>query len=143
MNENPLQPSDIGNLEIEMEKHEAQELTLYRKCHILCGRESIAVSVLVLVLGGSNIFIFFAYTGGFKREGMWVFFALAILSFLLVLSFTARSCIAIQPKKLKKKGDEKEQENREEDKKPSTMCVIVKTHYNYLFDINGKYYFSR
>ena len=107
MNENPLQPNAIGKLEIDMENQEAQELTRYRKCRLLCTRESIVVSVLVLALGGSNIIIFFGYAGGFGREGLWVFFALAILSFLLVLSFMARCCIAVQQKKKKEEKEKR------------------------------------
>ena len=56
--ENPLQANGIDKLELEMGNDEAQELTRCRKCRILCGRESILVSMLVLVLGGGNIFIF-------------------------------------------------------------------------------------
>ena len=44
INENPLQPNDIGNLGIEMENG-AQELTRCRKCRMLCGCESIAISI--------------------------------------------------------------------------------------------------
>ena len=82
-NQKPLQPNDIGNLEIEMENDEALELTRCRKCRILCGRESILVSMAVLGIGGGNIYIFLSYTDFqfiFNREGVWVFFALGILS---------------------------------------------------------------
>ena len=109
-NDSPLQPSAIGKLEIEMGNDEAQELTRCRKCRILCDGESIVVTVLVLALGGGNIFIFLAYTSfqvRFTREGAWVFFALGILSCLLALSFIVRTCIAIQPRKGKKKGRKK------------------------------------
>ena len=82
-NQKPLQPNDIGNLEIEMENDEALELTRCRKCRILCGRECILVSMAVLGIGGGNIYIFLSYTDFqfiFNREGVWVFFALGILS---------------------------------------------------------------
>ena len=52
--ENPLQANGIEKLELEMGNDEAQELTRCRKCRILCGCESIAVSILVLVLGGGK-----------------------------------------------------------------------------------------
>jgi hypothetical protein len=142
INETPLQPNDIGNLEIEMENDEAQELTRCRKCRILCGRESILVSMVVLALGGGNIIIFLNYTGGFNREGVWVFFALGILSCLLVVWFIARTCKAVQPKNKKKTKDE----NQEEEKKPSKITAMfdtMKTRYNHLFDVNGKYYLSK
>ena len=45
INETPLQPNDIGNLEIMRENDEAQELTRCRKCRMLCGCESIAISI--------------------------------------------------------------------------------------------------
>ena len=35
LNETPLQPNDIGKLDIEMENDEAQELTRFRKCRII------------------------------------------------------------------------------------------------------------
>eukprot|EP00942_MAST-04A_sp_MAST-4A-sp1_P010555 g10555.t1 len=156
INESPLQPNDIGNLEIEMENDEVPELTRCRKCRILCGRESILVSMVVLALGGGNIFIFSGYAGGFNREGLWVFFALGILSCLLVVSFIVRTCKAVQPKNKKKteeendgkdeNQDENKEENQEEEKKPSKIAAMfdtMKTRYNHLFDVNGKYYLSK
>ena len=59
MNENPLQPNGIGKLELEMGNDEEQELTRCRKCRILCGRESLAVTVVVLIIGGGQYYIFF------------------------------------------------------------------------------------
>ena len=86
MQENPLQPNAIGNLELMSGHDEAKELTPCGKCRILCGGESIIVTVSVLGLGGGNIFIFLLYTSfhqlRFTREGVWVFFALGILSWL-------------------------------------------------------------
>ena len=102
LNQKLLQPNDIGNLEIEMENDEALELTRCRKCRILCGRESVAVTVVVLIIGGGQYYIFLLKDGFVFREGVWVFFALAILSCLLALSFIVRIIIAIQPKKQKK-----------------------------------------
>ena len=58
MNKDYLQPSDIGKLEIEKTNNEAQELTRYRKCRILCSRESIPVTVVVLSIGGGQYYIF-------------------------------------------------------------------------------------
>eukprot|EP00943_MAST-04B_sp_MAST-4B-sp1_P009868 g9868.t1 len=146
MNDNPLQLNDIGKLELEMGNDEEQELTRCRKCRILCGRESLAVTVVVLALGGENICIFYAYTlqnygSSFNQEGVWVFFALAILSCLLALSFIVRIIIAIQPKKQKK-----QKEGEEKDKKLSKIAAAVKgvvACYNHLFDVNGKYYLSK
>ena len=144
-NQKPLQPNDIGNLEIEMENDEALELTRCRKCRILCGRESILVSMAVLGIGGGNIFIFLSYTYfrfRFNREGVWVFFTLGILSWLLALSFVVRICIAIQ------QNDKREmtEEILEDEKNPSkiaAVCATMKTRYNHVFDVNGKYYLSK
>ena len=72
---------------------------------------------------------------------MWVFFALGILSCLLALSFIVRIIIAIQPKRQKKA-----EENQEEEKKRSKIAAMfdtMKTRYNHLFDVNGKYYLSK
>eukprot|EP00944_MAST-04C_sp_MAST-4C-sp1_P015100 g15100.t1 len=74
------------------------------------------------------------------REGVWVFFALGILSCSLVLSFMARICIAIQPK------IENKQEDGNKDKKISKIASALKTviaRYNHLFDVNGKYYLTK
>eukprot|EP00943_MAST-04B_sp_MAST-4B-sp1_P007571 g7571.t1 len=134
--ENPLQANGIDKLKLEMGNDEAQELTRCRKCRILCGRESILVSMLVLVLGGLNLFIFYTYSGGFNREGLWVFFALGIFSCLLVVWFIVRTCIAIQHKKKREKKE----------KKPSKIAAMfdtIKTRYNHLFDVNGKYYLTK
>ena len=61
MNNNPLQPNGIGNLELEMGNEEEQELTRFGKGRILCGRESVTVTVVVLAVGGTQFFIFSAY----------------------------------------------------------------------------------
>ena len=131
--ENPLQANGIDKLELEMGNDEAEELTRCRKCRILCGRESTVVTVLVLALGGTQFFIFSAYGGGFNREGLWVFLALGILSWLLALSFIVRTCIAIQ------QNDKKETE--EDEKKPSKIAAMrdtMKTRFNHIFNVNGK-----
>ena len=101
INETPLQPNDIGNLEIMSGNGETQELTRCRKCRILCGRESILVSMVVLALGGGQFYIFFIYNyNGFIES--WNFFPLGILSCLLVVWFIVRTCMAIQPRNKKK-----------------------------------------
>ena len=140
MNDNPLQPNDIGNLELEMENDEEQELTRFRKCRILCSRESIVVTVVVAFLGGLNFILNLMFVGSFSKNA-WVFFALGIISCLLVLSFIARTCIAIQPQK--KEADDK---SEKEGKKPPKIVVLfgtMKTRYNHFFDVNGKYYLTK
>ena len=91
MQENPLRPNAIGNLELMSRHDEAKELSRCRNCRILCGGESVVVTMTVLGLGGGNIYIYLVYNGfqlQFTREGVWVFFALTILSCLLALSFS-------------------------------------------------------
>ena len=77
INETPLQPNDIGNLEIEMENDEAQELTQCRKCRIFCGRENIYISILVLGIGGGNFYLLMLYLGSYAPLG---FLTLVMLS---------------------------------------------------------------
>ena len=55
-NVNPLQTDGLKKL--EMENDEAEDLSRCRKCRILCGRESIMVTAVVLVIGGGQYFIF-------------------------------------------------------------------------------------
>lgn len=147
MNENPLQTNNIGNLEVESESGETQELTRCQKCRVLCGFESIFISLIVLGIGGGLFFTFLLYTAfqfRFSREGVWVFFVLGILSCLLVLSFIVRTCIAIQPKKEKKTGDEAEVE--QEEKKETRLALALKVviaRYNDITDVNGKYYLTK
>ena len=75
-NVNPLQTNDIRKLEMEMENDEAEDLSRCRKCRILCGRESIMVTAAVLVVGGSQYYIFHSYSGfiliwvDFRRNGL-------------------------------------------------------------------------
>ena len=117
-NVNPLQTNGIRKL--EMGNDEAEDLSRCRKCRILCGRESIMVTAMVLVIGGGQYFIFHLKGGFIFREGVWVFFALAVLSCSLVLSFMARICIAVQPKK------ENKQEDGNKDKKNSKIASALK-----------------
>eukprot|EP00505_MAST-04D_sp_SCG-Rhode-Island_P006314 Stramenopile-MAST_4_protein_6314 len=104
INETPLQPNDLGNLEIMSGYDETRVLTRCRKCRIVCGREQTGVLVVAAGVGGSNFYIFYAYDGGFNREGLWVFFALGVLSSLLVLSFLIRTWVAIQNQGKEKKA---------------------------------------
>jgi Leucine-rich repeat (LRR) protein len=137
--ENPLQTNGIDKLELEMGNDEAQELTRCRKCRILCGCESIWVTMLVFGGGGMHFYIFNIYNSS-RTNGNWIFLALGILCCLLGLSFIARTCIAIQSKKEKKIEDGKT------DKKMTKVVImfdIIKTRYNYLFDVNGKYYLTK
>ena len=141
-NVNPLQTNGLKKLdmEMEMENDEAEDLSRCRKCRILCGRESILVTAVVLVIGGGQYYIFHLYSGFIFREGVWVFFALGILSCSLALSFMARICISIQPKK------ENKQEDGNKDKKISKIASALKpviARYNHLFDVNGKYYLTK
>jgi hypothetical protein len=128
MKENPLR----DNLEVERPAR-PEGPTRYQKCRVLCGRESVVVSTLVLAVGAGNLLIFYFYsrkTFRFNgRKWIWVFFVLATLSSLLVVSFIARTCKAIlkHERKVKKLP-------------PTSMAVIVIAHYNSIFDVNGKYY---
>ena len=143
MTENSLQTNNIGNLEIVSETDETLELTRCQKCRVLCGFESIFISLIVLALGCGLFFIFLLYTGfqfRFNREGVWVFFALGILSCLLALSFIVRTCIAIQPKK------EKKTEAGKKEKKETRLTLALKVviaRYNDFTDVNGKYYLTK
>ena len=95
LNENPLQTNNRSNLEIVSETDETLELTRCQKCRVLCGFESIFISLIVLALGCGLFYIFYGYGGRLNREGLWIFFTLGILSCLLALSFIVRTCIAI------------------------------------------------
>ena len=103
---NPLQNITTDDTEQKRtentnDDHDAQGITRCRKCRILCSCESIWVALFVLGLGCGYYFLFFTYTGGFKREGLWVFFVLGTISLLLVVFFLAQICIKIfhRPKK--------------------------------------------
>ena len=146
--ENPLQPNR-ANLEVEIESEKKIELSRCQKCRILCGRESILVSLLLLFVGGSQFLIFFSYSGGFLREGLWVFFALGALSWLLVVLFVVRTCVGICPIKKDKKTEEEqeeEQEEKQEEKKETRLALAfhsLKARYNDFTDVNGKYYLTK
>ena len=136
-NVNPLQTNGIRKL--EMGNDEAEDLSRCRKCRILCGRESILVTAVVLVIGGGQYYIFHSYSGFIFREGVWVFFALAVLSCCLYCR-QGRICISIQPK------IENKQEDGNKDKKISKIASALKpviARYNHFFDVNGKYYLTK
>ena len=138
INQAPRNPNGVVTLEILSGNDEAQELTRYRKCRLLCSWEHNVVVILVLVVGGLNIFICDTYESfRFRfREGVWVFFALSILSCLLAISFMVRTCTAIQPKKKK----EVENESKRDPTPTTAMFNIMKANYYHVFDVNGKYY---
>ena len=123
--QNPLQ----ANLEIDSAE---RTLSKCQKCRILCGYESVLVTLLVLAIGGTQIFVFRSYSGGFNREGLWVFFLLGCLSFLLAAVILVRTCIAVfVPKK------------KEEDKGTSGTFAALKARYRDIFDVNGKYFLTQ
>ena len=69
----------------------------------LCGRESVMVSLLVLVIGGLHMFTFSSYFGGFVGMVV-VFFLLGMLSFLLLGFFAvARVLLCLHRRRRKKK----------------------------------------
>ena len=136
---NPLQnittdDTEQKRTENTKDDHDAQGITRCRKCRILCSYESIWVALVVLGLGCGHYFIFFRYTGGFKRKGLWIFFVLGTMSLLLVLFFLGRICIKIfhRPKKTTKKG-----------KTTQNIILSVRQWYTSRFGINGKYYLTK
>ena len=119
-----------------------EELTRCQKFRVLCARESIIISSLVLGIGGSQFFVFYLYGGRFEREGVWVFFTLGVVSCLLALSFLVRTFMNVCSKE--KKDDVNETEKKE--KKEVRIIAVwkaVKVCYFALFDVNGKYYLSK
>eukprot|EP00944_MAST-04C_sp_MAST-4C-sp1_P002554 g2554.t1 len=126
--QNPLQ----GKLEIDSA---GKTLTKCQKCRILCGYESVLVTLLVLAIGGSHTYITLAYkqTAFEASEGLWVFPLLAGLSFLLAAVILVRSCIVVFVPKKKK----------EEDKTSSTAFAALKARYHDIFDVNGKYFLTK
>ena len=124
--QNPLQ----ANLEIDSAE---KTITKCQKCRILCGYESVLVTLLVLAMGGTQILVFESYAGGFNMEGLWVFFSLGCLSFLLAVVIIARTCIVVFVPKKKK----------EEDKTTSSAFAALKARYRDIFDVNGKYFLTK
>ena len=141
--ENPLQTKAVGRLEIKRENDKAQKLTRCHKCSILCSRESLGLSLLVLLLGGGNTYILLVYTNNLKnfyREGVWLFLALGILSFSLVISFLYRTWKATREEKTK---DGSQNTSQKESGKPSKIAAafsFIKLVHKNAFDLNGKYY---
>ena len=123
--QNPLQ----ANLEIDSAE---RTLSKCQKCRVLCGYESVLVTLLVLAIGGTQIFVFRSYAGGFGREWLWVFFLLGCLSFLLAAAILVRTCIAVFVPK-----------NKEEDKGTPGAFAALKARYRDIFDVNGKYFLTK
>ena len=138
--ENPLQSKKQVQLEVISEnKKVINRLSLCQQCRILCSCEHILVSLLVFLIGGSQFFIFSSFTGGFRRKGNWVFFTLGTMSWLLVVSFFIRSCIAIcnRAKHTEDQDEEKEKRGFVQ------VCICIKTFYYDFTDVNGKYYLAK
>ena len=71
----------------------------------------------------------------FNREGVWVFFALGILSWLLALSFIVRTCKAFNQKRKRKRKRKKEEDENQEEKKTSKIAAMfdtMKMRYNHI-----------
>jgi hypothetical protein len=128
MNENPLQLRGQVPLELEVETNRPT----FQKLKIICSCENMLVTITVLLLGLCLFFVFFSFPLGFQREGLWVIFALAVLTWLIALSFIARTCIAIV-------APSSTEKHTVGTKTKKGTCWIV-TLYNDIFDINGKSY---
>ena len=85
--ENHLQPSRV-KLEVETESEKKIELSLCQKCRVFCHCETIMIYLVLLGIGGS---LFYMYS----QQESWLFFTLGSLSWLLVVSFFIRTCIAV------------------------------------------------
>jgi hypothetical protein len=126
MKENPLQSK------FEVEPVKFQGLTHLQKCRIFCSCECVFVSLLVFGIGCAHFVIFWLYNYysiRFVRDGIWVFFAIGTLSWLRLLSFLVRVCIASHKDTVFKV------------KRRPTVSAIA--HFNKFFDINGKYYLAK
>lgn len=86
----------LSTLEVEIE---SKGHTKCRKCLILCGNESRFISLSLICIGAAHFYIFFEYSMrfriGFQHDGVWVFFALAILSWLIVVYILVRTFSAM------------------------------------------------
>jgi len=142
--ENPLQSKKQVQLEVISEnKKVINRLSLCQQCRILCSCEHILVSLLVFLIGGSQFFVFTSFTGGFRRKGNWVFFTLGTMSWLLVVSFFIRSCIAICNRAKNTEEEEEDQDEEKEKKGFVQVCICIKTFYYDFTDVNGKYYLAK
>ena len=136
---NPIQSSDSpARFQIE---GETSQLSRCQKCRIIWGCESLLISLIMLIVGGVNLFMFHSYRHGFKRDGLWVLFTLGVLPELIVASFAVRTFIAICPR-----GSKVEESEKENDCVQTKFAIALKSmsdRYNEVFDVNGKYYMSK
>jgi hypothetical protein len=141
-------------------------LTRCQKLRVLCGYESILLLLIFLGVGGGHFFIFTLYPSNWR----WVYFAMALLSCLLSISFVLRTISAVftTEKKMKKEPSSQEStdaketidenavvkdgpvlDNPTEATQSTNTSEICKYFYKVrtivailkeVFEVNGKYY---
>ena len=139
LNENPLQSNATLKIEIVSESDKVQGLTWYRKCCVLCGRESLGIVVLALALGGGHVYLFRTYTRWIVYLEAWIFLILGILFFSIVLWFTFCSCKNICHNSLQNAN----QTTDPKKKKKKRVVNQLRQWYIHRFGINGKYYLMK
>ena len=144
---NPLEIFS-DDVDATTERSGKHSLSRYQKCRILCSRESSATVTLVFFVGISQFFIFHQY-GGFhflKRDVVLVFLFTGIFSWLLVLYFVYCTCMVTCTKTKEVEEDKNLNEVNNRNKKMGKIVALyksIKSRYNDIFDVNGKYYLTK
>lgn len=134
LNENPLRSNAKLNIEIVSENDKVQGLTRYRKCCILCSRESVGVVVLALAVGGANLYLFMVFTRWKTRLGSFIFLILGILPISVVIWFAFRCCRTSCSNTPQTASEVNEQ---------GSFINQFRKWYIPRFGINGKYYLTK
>ena len=153
---NPLQTNNT------MDKNQSEPMQLefdetkptkYQRCKILCSRESLIISLIVISFSLGKFYIWFLF---YQRsiKGAWVFLVLATLDWLLFIYFIARICMNICCKNILNKDEDTLPQMTKDnmktelegegaggvDTKKSSTIEVWKSRYMDVFDVNGKYY---
>ena len=138
----------LSTLEVEIEPNHQ---TKCQKCLILCGTESRIISLTYIGIGAGHFYIFYKYSYDFtigfqQRDYIWVFFALATFSWLLVVYILIRTCsavfLSVRSSKEASKVADNQHENDDDDQEASLNKLKAYTValYKNIFNINGKYF---
>jgi len=125
----------------------AYRLTRCQKLRILCGYEGILLLLMFLVIGGGHYFAFILYASNWR----WVYFAMAILCWLVSISSLARMFLAVfsTEEKVDEKPTNEPVLKTEVTQSTNTsgnnkyfykIRTIIMRIYNDVFQVNGKYY---
>ena len=139
---NPLHPENNTQKSQRRSLKTATVSSPCRKCKMLCGWESVALSFAMIFLGGAHFFVFTQYPP--SHGGVWLFLLMAMVCFLLVILFIVRpvlvACVLMDKSMLKEDRTNVSTTGGGSSAGGGSCWNVLLRWYFSIFDVNGEYF---